>query len=303
MQSASQKSFNRNQLPPKSSRWPTHAGTDKSLVISFSDDDSSSDSEDGKQDKAVESKGNTSRLDSNQKPPTLSSEKSYKLLNGARSVAKSVPKRSPLNHSSFSSVTRSHGSNSKVAGSFSVGQGPRSRNFYTLNKNLVSQERKNDQGVVSNKNKLQDLRQQIAIRESELKFKAAQQNKESTSTLGRDHNAIKLKGDATRKYTYSENAHLGSKEPDKKRLKLDRSYAAPQAIQSQPEGPATKSVLPSKESALENCNLQERNKVNHGVKAAPLRIGEQLVVKSQGHDKHLDISSLAMQSRPRSGKY
>lgn len=283
--------------------WPAHAGTDKSLVISFSDDDSGSDSEDGKQDKAVESKGNTSRWHCNQKPPTLSSEKSYKLPNGARSVAKSVPKRSPLNHSTFSSVTRIHGSNSKVAGSFSVGQGPRSRNFYTLNKNLVSQERKNDQGVVSNNNKLQDLRQQIAIRESELKLKAAQQNKESTSTLGRDHNAIKLKGDTTRKYTYSENAHLGSKEPDNKRLKLDRSYAAPQAIQGQPEVPATKSVFPSKESALENCNLQERNKVNHGVKTAPLHIGEQLVIKSQGHDKHLAFSSLTTHSRPRSGKY
>ncbi|KAK4279916.1 hypothetical protein QN277_011615 [Acacia crassicarpa] len=300
MQSASLKSFNRNQLLPKSSMWPAHPGTDKSLVISFSDDDSGSDSEDGKQDKAVESKANISRLDSNHKPPTSSSEKSYKLLNGARSVAKSVPKRSPLNHSSFSSATRNRSSNSKVARSFSVGQGPRSRNFYTLNKNVVSQERKNDQGVVSNNHKLQDLRQQIAMRESELKLKAAQQNKESTSTLGRDHNAIKLKGDTTRKYNYSENAHLGSKEPDKKRLKLDRSYAAPQAIQSQPEVPATNSVLPSKESALENCNLRERNKVNLGVKAAPLRMGEQLVVKSQGHDKHLDISSLTMQSRPRS---
>ncbi|XP_028778112.1 uncharacterized protein LOC114734641 [Neltuma alba] len=259
MQPVSQKRFNRNQLPPKSSMWPTHAGTDKSLVISFSDDDSSSDSEIRKQDKAITIKSHI-----------------------------------------FSSVTKIHGSNSKVAGSFPPGQGSRSRNFYIVNKNLASQERKNDQGVVSNNNKLQDLRQQIAIRESELKLKAAQQNRDSTSTLGRDHNAIKLKSDTARKYTYSENAPLESKEPDKKRLKLGRSYASPQAIESQPEVPATKSVLPSKESAFENCNPRDRNKVNHGVKETPLRIGEKLVVKPQGHDKRLDISSQTMQSKPRS---
>ncbi|XP_054801394.1 uncharacterized protein LOC129305366 isoform X2 [Prosopis cineraria] len=303
IQSTSQKSFNRNQLPPKSSMWPAHAGSDKSLVISFSDDDSGSDSEDGKQDKAVESKGNASRLDNNQKPPALSSAKSYKLVNGARSVNKSLPKRSPLNHTSFSSATKTHGSNSKVAGPFSMGQGSRSRNFYILNKNLARPERKNEQGVVSNNNKLQDLRQQIAIRESELKLKAAQQNKEPPSSLGRDHNAIKLKSVTARKYAYSENVQLESKEPDKKRLKFGRSYATPQAIENLPEVPATKSLLPAKESALENCNLQERNKVDHGVKETQLCTGEPLVIKSQGHDKCLDISSQTMQSRPRSGTY
>lgn len=284
--------------------WPSHAGSDKSLVISFSDDDSGGASEDGKQEKTVESKGNTSRLGNYQKPPTLASGKSYKLPNGARSVTKSLPKRLPSNHTSFSSVTKIHGSNSKVARSFPVGQGSQSRNFYTLNKNLSSQEHKNDQGVVSNNNKLQDLRHQIAMRESKLKLKASQQNKDSTTMgMARDHHAIKQKSDTARKYMYSDNAQLESKEPDKKRLKLVGSYATPQAIVSQPEVHAKKSILQSKESSLENCNLLERNKVNHGDKASPLCIGGQAIVKSQEHDKHLNISSQTMQSRPRSGEY
>ncbi|KAF7822312.1 uncharacterized protein G2W53_027767 [Senna tora] len=298
VQSTSQKN---NQLPPKSSVWPAHAGTDKNLVISFSDDDSGSDSEDYRQEKTVESKGNSSRLENNQKPPTSSLTKSYKLHNNARNVHKSAPKRLPVNQMSISSVTKILGPNSKGVGSLSLGQGSRARNFNTLNKNLASNERKNDQGVVSNNNKLQDLRQQIALRESELKLKAAQQNKEPGSVLGRDHNAIKLKSDPARKYTSSENAQLEPKEPDRKRLKLGKSHATTQVFGTQQEVPAAKSIFPSKESALDKYNLQERNKVDRGEKETSLSRGEPIVVKSQGDDKCPDVSSKTMPSRPRNG--
>ncbi|KAF7825249.1 uncharacterized protein G2W53_016413 [Senna tora] len=298
VQSTSQKN---NQLPPKSSVWPAHAGTDKNLVISFSDDDSGSDSEDYRQEKTVESKGNTSRLENNQKPLTSSLTKSYKLHNNARNVHKSAPKKLPVTHNTISSVTKIHAPNSKGVGSLSLGQGSRARNFNTLNKNLASHERKNDQGAVSNNNKLQDLRQQIALRESELKLKAVQQNKEPASVLGRDHNAIKLKSDPARKYTSSENAQLEPKEPDRKRLKLGRSYATTQAFGAQQEVPAAKSLFPSKESALDKYNLQERNKVDRGEKETSLSRGEPIVVKSQGDDKCPDVSSKSMPSRPRDG--
>lgn len=283
--------------------WSAHASTDKNLVISFSDDDSGSDSEDCRQEKVVESKRNSSRFDSNQKPPTSSVVKSYKLQNNARSLNKPAPKRVPSNRTSISSITKVHGSSSKGAISLSPGQGLRARNFTTLNKSLVSHERKNDLGVVSNNSKLQDLRQQIALRESELKLKAAQQNKESTSVLSRDHNANKLKSDTARKHASLENAQLESKEPDRKRLKLGSSHANPQAFGGQQEVPAAKSRLPSKESAWEKSNQQERNKADPLEKELSLSKGEPIVVKPRGHDKQPDISSQTMPSRPRDGKY
>ncbi|TKY64886.1 putative zinc-finger domain [Spatholobus suberectus] len=294
-QPTTQKDLKKNQLPPKSSPWTGHVGTDKNLVISFSDDDSGSD---------FETKGNTSRLDSSIKRTGSSLEKTNKLQQNARSLPKEVPKRSSLNCTLISSMPKIPGSNSKGVGSTPLVQGSRARNFNPTNKNLANRERGRDQGVVSNDNKLQDLRHQIALRESELKLKAAQQNKESASVSGRDHNAMNSKNNTARKNTpvSSGPAQLEPKEPDRKRLKLSTSYGTPQTVDNQQEAPAVKSLLPPKDSTLENYYPQERNKVDHGQKEIPLCRAEPTTIVSQRQpDKHLDNSLENMPRRSRDG--
>lgn len=297
-QPTSQKSIKKNQLPPKSSPWTGHAGTDKNLVISFSDDDSGSE---------FETKGNASKLDSNIKRPSSSLEKSNKLQlqQNARSSHKEMPKRPSFSRTFISSITKIPGSNSKGTRSLSLGQGPQARNVNPMNKTLASRERGRDQGAVSNDNKLQDLRHQIALRESELKLKAAQQNKESPLVFGRDQNAMNLKNDTARKNTpvSSVAAQLEPKEPDRKRMKLGTSLGTPQAVGSQQEVPAVKSILPSKDSVLGNFYPQERNKVDHNQKEIPSCRGESTTIISQRQpDNHHDNSLQNMPCRSRGGK-
>ncbi|KAK7273046.1 hypothetical protein RIF29_14092 [Crotalaria pallida] len=287
--STSQMSLTKNQLRPKSSLWTGHAGTDENLVISFSDDDSGSD---------LETKRNASKLGSNIKQRSSSLEKSNKLQESARSGNKAMPKKLSLSRTFISSIAKVSGSNSTGAGSMSLGQGSRARTFNPMNKSLANRERGRDKGVVSSDNKLQDLRHQIALRESELKLKAAQQVKESASVLGRDHNVMNLKNDAGRKYTplSSEAAQLEPKEPDSKRLKLSTSYGAPQAVDIQKEVPAAKFISLSKDSTRENCYPQERNKVDHSLKEIPFGRRESAVIRSQRPpNKHVDNS---LQKRP-----
>lgn len=296
-QPTAQKDLKKNQLPPKSSLWTGHAGTGKNLVISFSDDDSGSD---------LEAKGNASRLGTSIKRTSSSLEKSNKSQQNARSLPKEVPQRSSLNRTFISSTAKIPASISKGVGSVPLVQGSRAKNFNPMNKSLVNRERGRDQGVVgSNDNKLQDLRHQIALRESVLKLKAAQQNKESASVLGRDHNAVNSKNTARKNTSVSPGtAQLEPKEPDKKRLKLSTSHGTHQAVDSQQEVPAVKSVLPPKDSTLENCCPQERNKVDHGQKEIPLyRAEPTTIVSLRQPDKHLDNSLENMSCRSRDGKY
>ncbi|KAL2329609.1 hypothetical protein Fmac_017190 [Flemingia macrophylla] len=293
-QPAAPKNLQKNQVTPKSSPWTGHVGTDKNLVISFSDDDSGSD---------IETKSIASRLDSSIKRISSSLEKSNKLQQIAKSVPKGVLKRSSLNRTFIPPVTKIPGSNSKSARSIPPVQGPRAPNFNPLNKNLANRERGRDQGVVSNDNKLQDLRHQIALRENELKLKAAQQNKESASVLGRDHKAMNSKNGARKNTPVSSgSAQLEPKEPDRKRLKLSTSYSTSQAVDSQQEVPAIKSILPPKHYTLEKDYRQEKNKVDNGQKEIQLCRAEPTTIVSQRQpDKHLDNSLENMPCRSRDG--
>jgi hypothetical protein len=257
-------------------------------VISFSDDDSGSD---------IENKGTDSRLERNNKRPSSSLENSNKLQlqQNARSLHNETPKF-PSKRTFISSVTKNPSSISKGAGSWSLGQGPRARNFKSTNKTLASQERGRDQGAVSNNNKLQDLRHQIALRESELKLKAAQQMKESALVLDRDP-----KNDTTRKHIPA--AQLEPKGPDRKRMKINTSHDTPQAVVGQ-QVPVVKSILPSKDSVCGNIYPQERNKVDHNPKEIPLCRGESIIIKSQRETgNHLSNSVQNMPCVSREGKY
>ncbi|QCE12869.1 hypothetical protein DEO72_LG10g4119 [Vigna unguiculata] len=289
-QPTTQKGLKKNQLLPKSSPWTGHVGTDKNLVISFSDDDSGSDHE---------TKGNVSRLDSSVKRTNSTLGKSNKLKQ--TSLPKEVPKRSSLSRTFVSSMTKIPGSNSKGVGSMPPVQGSRARNFNLSNKNLV---RGLDQGLVSNDNKLQDLRHQIAIRESELKLKAAQQNKESVSVSNRDHSAMNPKKSVSmaRKSTpvSSGPAQFEPTEPARKRVKLSTSNGVSQAVDSQQEIPAVKSLLPAE--TLGNYYPQERNKVDQDQKDIPLcRAEPKSGISRRQPDNHVDNPLESMPRRSSDG--
>lgn len=293
----SQKSIKKNQLPLKSSPWTGHASDDKNLVISFSDDDSgSSDFEKG-----------TVRLERNVKRPNSSLEYSNKLQlpQKSRSLQKEMPKKLPSNRTFIPSTTKIPSLNSKGAGSWSLGQGSRARNFNPMNRTLASREYGRDQGAVSNDNKLQDLRHQIALRESKLKLKTAQLSKESALVLGRDQNATSLKNDKTKKNISSSSGavQLEPKEPDMKRMKLDKTHDTPQVVGGQ-QVPVVKSILPSKDSPCVNICPQERNMVDHNQKEIPSRGGESTIIKSQRQpDNHLVNPLQNMPCKAREGKY
>ncbi|XP_058736605.1 uncharacterized protein LOC131609007 isoform X3 [Vicia villosa] len=296
IQPISQKSIKKNQLPLKSSPWTGHASDDKNLVISFSDDDSgSSDFE----------KGTVFRSERNVKRPNSSLEYSNKLQlpQNSRSLQKEMPKKLPSNRTFIPSTTKIPSLNSKGAGSWSLGQGSRARNFNPMNRTLASREHGRDQGAVSNDNKLQDLRHQIALRETKLKLKTAQLSKESALVLGRDQNATSLKNEKTKKNIpfSSGAAQLEPKEPDMKRMKLDTTHDTSQVVGGQ-QVPVVKSILPSKDSPSVNICPQERNMVDHNQKEIPSRGGESTIIKSQRQpDNHLGNPLQNMPCKAREG--
>lgn len=261
-QSNSLKSFEQNRVTFKSNTpgWLPSSGKNDNLVISFSDDDSGSDTEDHRHKKAFENKSNATRVDGNRRPPASSAVKVKNLQQTARNVSKAIPKK--LSPSRTLTTTQNHGgANSWVSRPSSVDERSRVRNF-SINKNIGSLER-GDQGVGLRNSKLQDLRQQIALRESELKLKAAQQNKD-------------LVVDSF------ENDHVGrldKKEPDKKRLKVSGSYSHRLTTDGRQDIPATKSMVPAKEPRLEKSSLQDRNKVYRSQKDIPISRSESEIVK------------------------
>ncbi|KAJ7971298.1 putative Zinc finger C3H1 domain-containing protein [Quillaja saponaria] len=288
-----------NEVPPRSAvpGWSASVGANnganKNLVISFSDGDSGSDSEEYRQDKALHSKVNTTGWDGNQRPPVSSLAKSNKLQNNTRFVNKAMPKKVSLSRTFISSMTKIHGSNTRGTGPSSLGQGSRARNLNNLNRNLASREHAGDLGLGPNDTKLQDLRQQIALRENELKLKATQQNKESASLSGRYQNTENLKnGTATKSFPISSRiAQLESKEPDRKRLKVGGSYSTLHTFGGQTDLPTAKSTLPLKEPTMENYSLQE-SKVDRHRKGIPYSRAESDVVRWQRqHENQRTVSS------------
>ncbi|XP_021647068.2 uncharacterized protein LOC110640171 isoform X2 [Hevea brasiliensis] len=291
------KSFEKSRVPFKSVNpgWHGPQGANTNLVISFSDDDTGSESEDHMAEKALEIKQNTAGVDGTRRLPSLSSEKSSKLQKTARNVNKVMPKKLSLSRTFISSTAKINGgAHSRSAGPSSIDQGSLVRNFNTMNRKFTSPEHSFDQGLGLNNTKLRDLRQQIALRERELKLKAIHQNKESASVSGRDYTVVNLGADTVRK----SNAILVDvrqrepKESDRKRLKVSGSYSTQLASDRRQEITAVKSIIPLKEHALLNSALPDRNMVDHSQKESPSRRAESSDVKWQKQDdKRVDISS------------
>ncbi|XP_039051686.1 uncharacterized protein LOC120193179 isoform X2 [Hibiscus syriacus] len=278
-----QKNVEKNPLLVKSTNrsWYAPSGVGNNLVIRFSDDDSGSDLEECSRQKPVENKSN-STWDGSQRPLTLSAQKINNLGQTSRNITRVIPKK-PLSRTFTSSMTKTNGgANSKVLVS-SVDQGSQVRYFNSRNKNVACQDLMPEQGVVSNSSKLQDLRQQIALRESELKLKA--QHKE-TATMNLENSGGR-KWIATSVYAGS----IDPKEPQKKRLKAGDSNFTQSNSGAQPEVRYVKSNSVPKDQKMETNNFHFKDKVEQSKKVAPVSKAMPSVKWKKKDDKLVDISS------------
>ncbi|PQM42447.1 uncharacterized protein Pyn_16936 [Prunus yedoensis var. nudiflora] len=256
VQPTSQKISDKNRIPLKSATpgWRAPLGANDDLVIRFSDDDSDSGEKEHRIEKAMETKSHVTGVVANGKPPTSSFARSNILRQTARNVDKVMPKKMSMN---------------------------------------LSRERGYDQGVGLNSSKLQDLRQQIALRESELKLKSAQRTKESIT-----HEASKSSA------RYSDVIEREPKEPEKKRMKVGGSFSTQLSALGPQDIPVAKSTLSSKLPAVENNNPPEMVKIDHGQKGIPIGPTESSIVKSKSqNDKHVagaGIDTKCIQSSGRS---
>ncbi|GLT93094.1 hypothetical protein SLE2022_109000 [Rubroshorea leprosula] len=286
-QSKHKKSIGSNRVTLKSAnpRWYAPSGGSNNLVIRFSDD-SGSDSEEHREEKTVENKSNLTGV----KPAVSSVEKLKKLGHNTRNVNKVMPKQLPLNRTGGSSMTKTFGgANSRGVGPSSMSKGSRVKYFNTQRKSSASHEHGNNQAVSLNSSKLRDLRQQIALRESELKLKSAQ-NKEMILAAVRDSNPMDL---CNKKWILaSADGNLSEpKEPDNKRLKVGESDFIHINLDGQGEIPAVK-ILLSKEPELKKSSVQDRNEVEQRQKIISMSTPESSIVRQHKHDDRVvDILS------------
>ncbi|KAM7492062.1 hypothetical protein LguiA_034983 [Lonicera macranthoides] len=225
------------------------------FVISFSDDDSSSESEESKKGKELETKSNTKGMDVARRPPIITLAKSQNLRQKTTNNTKVIPRKVPLSRTFVSSMTKINGPASRIGGPLPVEQRSRVTNFNTLNKIKAGK----GQNIHLNSSKLQDLRQLIAIRENELKLKATQQNKETISDSFKDYNVVNLSNDTARicQENSAEFLQFEQKEPEKKRLKVTEPHTSPLDSDGRQDMPGVEAVLAS-EKAVSECFDQQR---------------------------------------------
>ncbi|XP_019192840.1 PREDICTED: uncharacterized protein LOC109187173 isoform X3 [Ipomoea nil] len=216
------------------------------FVISFSDDDSGSDSEDTRQRKILATESRSLSLDKSRKPPqaAVAVRRPQKLEKVMRNEAK-MTRKMPHSHTFVSSLPKISGTTSKSGGS-SLNVGNRNKFKKTTGPSLV----RNTDAILDN-SKLQDLRQLIAVRENQLKRKCAQQSRNVSSTKCRDPRVTvtSIAMTSVRRATDGENLHPELKEPSNKlqRISEDCSSQMVQNVQ------VIDTALASEKSMLENC--------------------------------------------------
>lgn len=246
-------------------------------MISFSDD-SGSDMEEYSKERTSKSHSNVVK---HFKPPTSLLDKSNRLHSTTKN--KLVANKPSSSQSFITSMTKTQGANSKGgAGPLLVEQGSRSR---ALSGNLPSQGCGNNQGMNLNSSKLQDLREQIAIWESKLKLKSAQQNKEIISVRNQDCIVTDSKPDLVRKgnATISQFPPPGPMEPDAKRMKTSGSCSTKPSLSGQQHLRATnavKSVFQPQEPGEETQN----SNVNYNQKGNSMSREESSMLKQRKED-------------------
>ncbi|KAI3879922.1 hypothetical protein MKW98_018161 [Papaver atlanticum] len=204
--------------------WSKPPLPDTNLVIRFSDSESESDSEDNKPQKPLAKKDNITGVSAYKKPPTSPHTKPEVLQRTSSNQLKMMPKKVSLSRTFISSMTKINGANSKTPGSFSAAF--QSRSSGPLNKTSSTQEGECSQSVRLNNSEADSLRQQIAIRENQLKvqLKSVQQRQEGDSGLYHEHSGTRLKDNAAvqRRPASVSFSEFSPNEQAKKRLKPDK---------------------------------------------------------------------------------
>ncbi|XP_077216905.1 zinc finger C3H1 domain protein isoform X2 [Tasmannia lanceolata] len=221
------KHFEMNPVPSKSSNhhtpgWYVTSEANDNLVISFSDDDTGSDSEEHKVER-TESKDTIVRVDGYKRPMASSHIKSKILQHQVNNQIEMMPKKISSSSKFVSHGTKIRGHSSRVLGASSFEREPHIQRHNSLHKTLASRKRRYIRGENSTDNELESLRQKIAIRENELKLqsKPMPQSKEMISgSYGDYHDSKAVR---TSKQASVSIEGLPLKEPEKKHLKLDES--------------------------------------------------------------------------------
>ncbi|CAH9113354.1 unnamed protein product [Cuscuta europaea] len=229
-----------------------HKSSDKNrgsfvpFLISFSDDESGSDPEGTAQKNTLIRENRCLSVNTSSKLPQAeaAARRPLKLGKVIKNEAR-VMKKLPLTHQFVSS---SHKNSTVMARRGGLTLNVRNNNNFKQT-NGPSLLRKTN--TTLNNSKLQDLRQLIAIRENELKLKGTQQVKSFSSTECKDLSVmgtcISMRGFSGA--TGAENMSHESKEPTKKRQKIDENHSSQMVQNSQ----VTDTLLPSEKSVSENC--------------------------------------------------
>lgn len=289
IQTKHEKSLGMNQVGHKSGRSGTggSSGPNSNLVISFSDDESSSDSDEGRWDKRSEDIAKTVRMNGNQKPPTLAWKTSKKLEYPTRDLKQMMSKKMPSSRTFIHPKTKNQGANNGIGSAPSIGQGSTGRSLSMLNQKLECQEHGSDHVVGSRNLELQDLRQQIALRETELKLKLAHQNKQSVLSSFRNSYGLNLnRNPGGTSVTTSAQLprsvdfpQLDAKEPPRKRLKVGVSSYAQRCDEQSTT--AAKLCPPPKDLLLGTSKM---DKADHGPKPNSMNMTEPSLTRCEMPD-------------------
>ncbi|XP_042478666.1 uncharacterized protein LOC122059720 isoform X2 [Macadamia integrifolia] len=253
------------------------------------DDDSGSGSEGDKTEKTAKKKS-----DGYKKPPISLQSKSEILR---RTTSNQVnPKKLVPSRTSLPSMTKIHGASSRSSGPSTAEQGSSVRSVDPANKMVAGRDCGNDQRINGKSDNLESLRQQIAIRENELKLKTGQQ-KETISGPSMDYIGAKPISNAAKKgrLASSNTVQLASNEQDKKRLKLSE----PTHRKLNSDGllpmhiPATKSLPELKMPSVENNHLTDHNLVAYNQCSKETRVAttDPGIDEVQEKDEQVPVSS------------
>uniref|UniRef100_A0A7N0V6L9 Putative zinc-finger domain-containing protein n=2 Tax=Kalanchoe fedtschenkoi TaxID=63787 RepID=A0A7N0V6L9_KALFE len=218
------KSIEKGHMPSRVStaKWNGAPGANDNLVIRFSDDESGSDNE-VKLKKAAEAKGLTSSID-NRRPTPSSNLKVGFSQKGNGDKARFQPKRGPFSRTFIASNTKPNGPKPNYAAKPIVKPGTFIRNHDALGQKVVNQFHKPKQGTCSAIGELQDLRQKIAMLETE-KLKSSSNNRETMpgSTQNYDSSNTNFSVQKRARPPPSDYVQPEAMESDKKRMKSDIS--------------------------------------------------------------------------------
>ncbi|XP_072975069.1 uncharacterized protein [Typha angustifolia] len=143
--------------------------SDDNLVISFSDDESGSDSEKSKLEESVEKNDFAVSTDTHKLPMTSSQMQRKVQIHETQHMNSQISKQGFVKHASTSSTTRNLGTHIRRAGASTTTMDPRNQRHTTSKKASPCLVDGNAQNVTLAVNRLENLRNEIALRESELK--------------------------------------------------------------------------------------------------------------------------------------